>query len=390
MSEAEDLDETLRAKLRAAAEADPVVPRADVAKLSASLIAHTRTTPARPLRSVAFGVGLAAAASVALWSWPKPEQQQAAHAPEAAPSCALPTALSFAGLDTGKQLLTLGRFGTLVASEDSRLRIERSEACVLSVFLEQGELAGDLTQLKPAQLRVRTPHGTVVVRGTRFSVRSLAAHHQTDAELEVVLLSGRVDIEADETTQRLEPQHVFRKRGKQRQTLATEAPQAERIATLLRTLPRPSARAMTEVVEPAPSIAIESAPTESAPARDANASTLLARAESERRMGQHARARALYRQASERQPRHDAEVALLRWVRMELEQRAFGSARQLLAQHAQRFADGKLRAEAAWLGVQTLRDLGEHASAQSAARALIARFPNTPQADAAHALLAPP
>jgi TolA-binding protein len=323
---------------------------------------------------------------VALWLWPKPELEQAARTPAPPPSCALPTALSIAALDTGKQLLSLERFGTLVASEGSQLHIERSEACVLSVFLEQGELAGDLTNLKPAQLRVRTPHGTVVVRGTRFSVRTLAARDdQHDAsELEVVLLSGRVDIE-DETTQRLEPQHVFRKRGKRRETLTAQPPQSERIDALLRTLPQPHARAMNETVDPAPQTA-----TEPAPARDANASTLLARAESERRQGEHARARVLYRQASEKYPRHDAEVALLRWVRLELEQRAFGSARQLLAQHAQRFADGKLRAEAAWLGVQTLRDLGQREPAHNAARDLITRFPNTPQADAARALLAQP
>jgi hypothetical protein len=387
MTEADDLDETLRAKLRAAAEAEPrVAPRAEaVAKLSAGLIAHTRAQRAlRPARSVAMAVGLAAAASAALWLWPKPERQHVAVAP--APGCALPTALSIAALDSGKQLLSLPRFGTLVASEGSKLHIERSEACVLSVFLEQGELAGDLANLKPAQLRVRTPHGTVVVRGTRFSVRTLAAREgeHDSAELEVVLLSGRVDIE-DETTQRLEPQHVFRKRGKRRETLTAQGPQAERIQALLHTLPTPSSRAMDDAVEPAPPTLIESMP-----ARDANASTLLARAESERRQGQHARARALYRQASEKPPKHDAEVALLRWVRLELEQRAFGSARQLLAQHAQRFADGKLRAEAAWLGVQTLRDQGQDEPARSAARALIARFPKTPQADAARALLPQP
>lgn len=47
----------------------------------------------------------------------------------------------------------------------------------------------------------------MVVRGTRFSVRA-------DDSLEVVLLSGRVDIEEDEK-RTLEPQHVFRKVGKQ-------------------------------------------------------------------------------------------------------------------------------------------------------------------------------
>lgn len=377
MSEAEDLDAALRAKLRALAEHDPVTPRPEaIAKWSAHLRAQTAPA-ARPMRAWTLGVGLAAAASVALWLWPRPDTRQAAHSAQPAASCALPTALSFAALDSGKQLLALGRFGTLVASADSRLRIERAEACVLSLFLEQGELAGDLAQLKPAQLRVRTPHGTVVVRGTRFSVRS-------DAEFEVVLLSGHVDIE-DETTQKLEPQHVYRKRGTRRETLAAQSPQAEHITALLRTQSRPSAPAVAEVQAVAPFSAPESTPT-----RDATASTLLARAESERRQGQYTRARTLYRQASEKPPRNDAEVALLRWVRLELEQRAFASARQLLAQHAQRFADGKLHAEAAWLGVQALRDQGKADAARKAAQTLITRFPHSPQADAARALLAEP
>jgi hypothetical protein len=97
----------------------------------------------------------------------------------------------------------------------------------------------------------------------------------------------------------------------------------------------------------------------------------------------------LYAQASAGRD-GDAEVALLRWSRLELDARAFPRVAQLLARHARRFEAGTLHAEAAWLRVLMLREQGDQDAARSAARALIERFPRQPQAQAAQTLLRGP
>lgn len=374
MSDAEQLDEVLRAKLRAAAQSEPGRATDDerAARLSAGLVRAAQHDRARSLRALMLASGLAAAAAAALLLWPKPAREAPRTvAPVAV--CALPTALAIAPADAGRQQLALPGFGALVAAPGSALRVESRDPCRLALFLEHGELAGDLHNLKPAQLVIRTPHGSVVVRGTRFSVRA-------DSELEVVLLSGRVEIQ-DESPRMLEPRHVFRKAGGRRSVSASEPAQVARIAALLQPSPR---------AEPVPRTA-EVERVEGAASRGArSASDLLAQAEGERRRGQLARARALYKQASARLNEDDAEVALLRWLRLELERRSFDAAAQLLKTHGRDFARGKLRAEAAWLGVSLQRERGEREAARAAASELVRRFPATPQADAARAYLGSP
>jgi Tfp pilus assembly protein PilF len=179
---------------------------------------------------------------------------------------------------------------------------------------------------------------------------------------------------------------VFRKAGKLRSTAAVQPAQATHLTELLRT-------SLTASPAPAASAAAldsSAIATDRHPPAQTSASELLARAESERRRGQLEQARALYRQASAKYHEDDAEVALLRWVRMELDARAFGSAQRVLRDHARRFAGGKLKAEAAWLGVSILREQGQADSARTAARKLLTQFPEAPQADAARQWLAQP
>jgi TolA-binding protein len=385
MSDADDLDEALRAKLRTAAElAHSQAQAPHYAALSAALARESRALRMRRrLQAGGLVLGLAAAAALALY-WPAHNTALVANEGATDARCELPGALSIATLEAGKQQLALGRFGSLVASADSHWKLETVSPCLVSVYLERGELAGDLNSLKPAQLRVRTPHGNVVVRGTRFSVRA-------DAALEVVLLSGRVDIE-DEGQHTLEPQHVFRKAGKQRATKSVQTAEAQHLEELLRTRPLASAASAPSaaVAAPAPLPREETPATADRPPPPSRAGELLARAESERRRGEIALARALYRQASSKYHDDDAEVALLRWVRLELESRAFGSAERVLRDHTRRFAAGKLRAEAAWLDILILREQGQIERARSAARKLLGQFPIAPQADAARQWLAAP
>jgi hypothetical protein len=105
-------------------------------------------------------------------------------------------------------------------------------------------------------------------------------------------------------------------------------------------------------------------------------------AESARRAQRWAAAREAYQAASHGRD-GDAEIALLRWARFELEQAAPARALRLVSDHKRRFARGTLGAEAGWIEVQARIALGHRARAQRAARELIAQHPDTPQAAAA-------
>ncbi|HEX6245397.1 MAG TPA: FecR domain-containing protein [Polyangiales bacterium] len=397
MTTPDELDEALRAKLRTAAEQAPAPEHSDAyqARLVRTLHARTREPAPQPRHlwwGAAAGVALVAAAALLVLR-PRGESAQRAQ-PESAEACGLPTALAFRPGPSGTSELLLGKFGELRAEPGSQLRVVQSTPCLLSLELSSGFVAGDLAKLKPAQLRVRTPHGTVVIRGTRFSVRSAE-------ELEVVLLSGRVDIE-NGSTHVLEPQQVFRTRGKARQRVAAQPDQARRIAQLLAARGQGQASAADKAAvgasidagEATASAVIEAgevAPAAPTPALHAstNSRELLARAESARRNGRLEEARALYAQASAGRD-GDAEVALLRWSRLELDAHDYARVAQLLSRHARRFDAGSLHAEAAWLRVSMLRQQGDLAAARRAARELIQRFPRQPQAEAAEALLREP
>jgi ferric-dicitrate binding protein FerR (iron transport regulator) len=119
------------------------------------------------------------------------------HAPPAIPQgpsarsgCALPTghaAPSFKDLRDGRRELDLAEFGTLMADSSAALQLDASDPCELVIQLEHGSVAGDLHDLHPARLLVRTKDGDVIVTGTRFSV-------QSGERFEVVLETGAVDV----------------------------------------------------------------------------------------------------------------------------------------------------------------------------------------------------
>jgi DNA-directed RNA polymerase specialized sigma24 family protein len=116
---------------------------------------------------------------------------------------------------------------------------------------------------------------------------------------------------------------------------------------------------------------------------------LLDQAEAARRAGRHGEARDAYRAASQRRD-DSGEVALLRWVRFELDVADPAAAQRVLKLHRQRFARGHLGAEAGWLEVQVQQALQRPDRAQTAARKLGAEYPGTPQAAAAAKVLGAP
>jgi hypothetical protein len=329
------------------------------------------------------------------------------------PACALPIIdeqHSFVAAAQARRELTLGGFGVLVASEASEVKIERSGACELVLRLQHGLLAGELHSLKPARLTIRTPQGAVVVTGTRFSVRS-------DDEFEVLLAAGVVDVVfPDRSALRMSPGTRLRKPATERQPkpqLLTAA-DAQQLAAILdaplheasttRT-PEPAATT-TNPPEPAATttnraanadLASAAKPTPLRAAHETAAPSpnpdttapLLAAAEAARRAGRIADARSAYGAASRGQS-DAAEVALLRWVRLELDEHAPANAQRLLDSHQRRFTRGRLGAEAGFQQVQVFQALGELDRAKQAARELLARYPETPQAAAARQLLQAP
>lgn len=324
------------------------------------------------------GVLLAAAAGVLLFlrdNELQPEAVPQASAPQVEP-CKLPllAADGFSG-EAGARL-ELGALGELVTQPHTVLSVESSSACELALRLRSGTLAGDLHSLRPARLLIRTEHAEVVVTGTRFSVRS-------DADLEVLLENGVVDVQLQGAGKlRLQPKTRLHKTGAmpsvEREGLSNA--DVKRLAGWLEPPPPAAAPA------PVPEVTVE-AVHKPAPAQFESSDAALAAAEAARRAQRWGAAREAYRFASAGRDSR-AEVALLRWARFELEESAPGLALRLVAEHKRRFARaGVLQADAGFIEVQAHKALGQTRRAEQAARVLIERHPDTPQAAAARKLL---
>jgi tetratricopeptide (TPR) repeat protein len=383
----EELDLVLRSRL-GALHGEAQAPLGDdaLARVIAAVQRESvRLSRARRLRRVAFGSGgllLAAAASWFLFIAPQRQAPDLARSVQA--ECALPFGAAVPGFTRapdGRQVLSLGVLGQLFADPSAALQVESASACELSVRLTQGVLAGDLTNLKPAVLHIRTQFGEVVVRGTRFSV-------EADGGMQVVLLSGTVDVlSPDKTVVHLSPGKTLRK-SSAAAALQIGPASTEHARKLDALLASATASAAPEPV--APSATDAGSAVSRAQAKPAKSTAdLLGAAEAERRSGRLPEARALYREAGARSD-ENAEVALLRWARLELDERDTPAAHAVLKQYQRRFPKGRLGTEAAWLEVRALSALGKTQDARAAAERLIERYPTTPQARAARQLLDSP
>jgi Tfp pilus assembly protein PilF len=106
---------------------------------------------------------------------------------------------------------------------------------------------------------------------------------------------------------------------------------------------------------------------------------LLAAAEDARHAGRLDDARALFTRAGARTD-GDAEAAWVSLARLELRAGRPAAARDAIAQHASRFPAGRLGPECGWIDVQAADAAGDRPAALTAARALVARWPASPQA----------
>jgi hypothetical protein len=311
------------------------------------------------------GVGtllLAASVWLAYVRAPAPQPTAAKPVQPSAVECQLPIVTS---AELSAPSFALGGLGELVRQPDTELSVERSTPCELALRLGSGTLAGDLHSLRPARLLIRTDHGEVIVTGTRFSVRS-------DGELEVLLESGVVDVQLPGA-------------GKLRMQPRTRLHKGQRAA-----LSNDDARRLDGWLKPAPPAAVPP-PVAAAPAPQAkplfeSSQAALTAAETAWRAERWSSAREAYRFASQGKD-NNAEIALLRWARFELAQAAPATALRLVAEHKRRFARGLLGSEARFIEVQAHQALGHSARAEQAARALIERYPDAPQAAAVRKLI---
>lgn len=386
MSEPEpELDESLRGKLLSLGEAvDPPLGTEAEQRIVARLQLEAARQRSRSKR-LRWGTGtgmLAAAASLWLiWSSRTPDDRAA----QPAPTCAWGDApLTFVASREGTRELALGAAGHIVLAEGAEAVVKQGAACALGVELVRGSLAAELGDLRPGSLKVRTNLGDVQVRGTTFSV-------DVEDGLHVVLLSGAVELLDDGTvTLKMAP-------GKALHRSARRTPPALSDASA------EDARQVARLLRPARSQAPESTRAHEAPTGDSpphadepsratppgRSMGLLGEAEAARKQGHSQRARALYGQAA-RANHADAEVALLRHAGFEIEASDPAAAEQLLAEHRRRFPRSRLAAEAAWLGVRAIQVEGDRTAMREAARELIRRFAETPQARAAQRLLDQP
>jgi tetratricopeptide (TPR) repeat protein len=384
MSELHELPERLRARLLAAAiddeaEALPLAAGAEQ-RITAALVAEAQRATARARsRHMRFAGLLAAAASLAIALWPAGDAQRAV-SPAA---CALPAGLALAERG-GAGRIDLGVLGDILASEGTRLSVKTSTACTLEVAVSGGSVLVDVHKLAPARLVLTTPHGDVLVRGTQFAL------DVADDALDVHLVSGRVEVTDAAQTFVLEAGHSLshRRAGAARTRALADSDRNElrRLMALRRTFldadPAPAVKPAA-VPEPAPSAG------DPVVIRGNAAADFLARAEAARQSGAVELARRNYEKATHAAPA-DAEVALLRWARFELEVGRRGQARALLVRHRRAHPRGALAAEAAWLSVEVAERSGDTVGARREAAALVRAHPGTPQAEAAARLLGGP
>jgi hypothetical protein len=390
-----ELDERLRAGLQAAGEhLQSTLESPEQAALEARIVeamarevtARRATARRRRTWAVSASLALAACATLVLLDEPAPSST-----PKSVIACPLPSAqaLRFAPAADGRSRLELGPFGRVVLAPGAQARVVTGGSCELRLELRQGTLAAELSNLRPGTLRVQTALGDVVVHGTTFSV-------QVGDTLEVVLEEGAVALERpDAPTQALRPgQTLRRESGKAPARVASVASEQRRALTRLLAA-EPSGREPPHAAAPDAAVVdtghtqrpLPGAAERTQPA--ARSLDLLGAAEAARRQGDTDAARALYRRAAA-STEGSAEIALLRHARLELADTQPAQAQALLAEHARRFPNSRVAAEASWLEVQAFEQSGEVAQARARARRLLTRFPGTPQARAAQALLDAP
>jgi len=276
------------------------------------------------------------------------------------------------------QHVALGEVGALAVEAGSAMWLDAEDGCRLRVRLLDGRVSVHAADLGGGELRVLTPAGDVIVRGTVFAV----AHAQgaliveVDEGLVSVVHQGQTLAAALDGGQRL--------RVAPAQAPVTEPLDPAERAALRATLglaPNAAAAGEHDSAE-AVRAARTLRPHAQSAAAPSSADELVAEADALWRRGELERARERYRQAGALSGA-TAEAAWLALARRELAIDRPAAARAALQAYRARFARGQLASEAAGIAFRAAVQEGDLETARRSAALLQRRHPGTPQAEAA-------
>ncbi len=312
-----------------------------------------------------------------------------ASAPAESPACESWSDRSMAevGFESSEEqvVLDLGKVAYARAPLTSKVYLQEATRCRTVIELESGRVSVHARDLGGGQLIVRSGDTEVSVRGTIFAVdRALGDITVDVAEGRVVVRRATTDPVEVEAGSRLElDSDIVAETSLDIQAEANLLEQVVPLDLELAELDAPSAPQSGAESKRAPAPASRVAASK----KVEKPGELLRRAEALRQSGNAEGARRLYRQVGSGSG-PTAEAAWLALARMELASGNPAGARDATKQRAARFGSGSLGPEALWISVRSNRQAGKTKSAKRAARVLIQRWPDSPQATAARRWLA--
>lgn len=300
--------------------------------------------------------------------------------------------------------LDIGRRGTVAA--DGEVRLKEAAPCRTVFELLAGRITVHAEDLGGGELAVVSGEEEVVVRGTLFSVERSDSATIISTEEGLVEVVGRARVPAGwrarvtrNTVKQVALDRVDGERMRKAVGMLAEIPEPAEEAEPLEDgiPPETKSEAPIERTEPRRTRVRKrgrrkpaARPRSVAPAEPVkpppSASELVQRAHRARKTGDLDAARRHFREAGTRSG-PTAEAAWLGLARMELTAKRPRAARDALRERAERFSDGVLEPEAAWLEVRALDEDGDERTAQDAARRILKRWPDSPQADLARRFL---
>jgi hypothetical protein len=176
-----------------------------------------------------------------------PRELQVASAP--AHTCAAVESHEVVVEPSGRRRIALAR-ALIVADREAVLRVTALTSCALELALDRGKLAVHARDLAGGRLVVRTPHGTVHVRGTVFGVEV------SGQALEVPLIEGKVELERDAASFTLEAGQTLRLEADAATRHVVSAAQRSAVLSWLG-LPTVRSQPAAPSVESAPAVEID-------------------------------------------------------------------------------------------------------------------------------------
>lgn len=289
--------------------------------------------------------------------------------------------------DQSGQKLDLGATAFARASSDSDVRLVEASPCRTILELATGTVSVHAKDLGGGELVVRTRDGDVSVHGTIFAVTETGESLAVEVVEGHVLVGHRSDKLMVDGGERVLASDLGVARGALAPDRARElkaslgAPTVVGFDALEQVDSAKGARRAAAPVAGGGQAKPEAEAVE-LPADETGDTDLLAQAELSRRGHDYARARELYRQAAQGSGA-TAEAAWVALARMELGLGRASAALEATKRRRERFGQGTLGPEAAWIEVRSYKLEGDKERARALAKDLVRTWPSSPQARAA-------